>query len=296
MLGNEKISVVIALGYFDSLHIGHQKVISTAIEKARKLGVNPAVFSFDGNLRKVIGGADGKFVFTTSERKELIHALGVTEIIFAPITKTFLGKGKLYFLNYLNRIYDVKGYVSGGDYRFGKNGCGDVKYLTEYATAHGQFVITVPPVTSGDVRVSTTYIKDLLRHGEIQTANRLLDKSFFITGKVLKGRKVGRTIGFPTVNIPIPNDRAELKAGVYAGRITVDGKEYKIVLNYGNRPTFELEDKLIEGHIIDFSGDLYGKTMTVYFDEYLREIKKFDNADDLKAQLVQDVKRAKGTI
>ncbi len=294
MSDNQKKSVVIALGYFDSVHIGHQCVIKTAVDSANKIGALPAVFSFDGNLRKVIGGADGKFVFNSAERKELLYSLGVKEILFAPVTKTFLGRGKRSFLNYLNSIYDVKGYVSGSDYRFGYKGVGDVAYLNEYAKAHGQFVITVPPVLYEGERISTTGIKEILREGNVEKANALLGKSFFITGKVKKGRKVGRTLGFPTINVPIPFDRAVLKNGVYAGRIEVDGKTYKILLNYGDRPTFDLTEKLIEGHIVDYEGDLYGKTLTVYFDRYLREIKKFNDQTELSAQIKRDLEIVKG--
>ncbi len=294
MLDSKKISVVIALGYFDSVHIGHQKVISTAVARAKELGVTPATFSFDGNLRKFIGGADGKYVFTTAERKRLIYNLGVEEILFAPVTKTFLSKGKLFFLNYLNDIYDVKGYVSGEDYRFGHNGLGDVGYLKEYAEKRGQFVVTVPAVTLNEKRVSTTYIKSLLLCGDITTANAMLGGKYFVTGKVLKGRKVGRKIGFPTVNLPINADRSPVKYGVYSATVNVDGKEYKAVVNYGERPTYELYDRIVEAHIIDYEGDLYGKDLKIYFESYLRDIIKFNGEAELIEQLKKDVSAVKG--
>ncbi len=294
MSDNNKKSVVIALGYFDSLHIGHQQVISTAVDASKKVGATPAVFSFDGNLRKVIGGADGRFVFNTAERKKLLHEMGIEEILFAPVTKGFLGRGKRSFLNYLNRIYDVKGYVSGEDYRFGYHGQGDVEYLKEYALAHAQFVYTVPAVEVDGERISTTLIKGILSLGDIERVTKLLGKSFFVTGRVKKGRRVGRTLGFPTVNIPIPTDRAVLKNGVYAGRVVVDGNSYQALLNYGDRPTFSLKEKLIEGHLIDFEGDLYGKDIKVYFDKYLRDIIKFGDVAQLKEQISRDLETVKG--
>lgn len=296
MSDKEKLSVVIALGYFDSVHIGHKKVISAAVRAAEEAGVSPAVFSFDGNLRKAVGGADGKYVFTTTERSNRIAELGVKEIHFAPVTESFLRKSKRDFLDYLNEVYSIKGYVSGEDYRFGYKGEGDTEYLKEYAADNGQFVVTVKQVNLGAERVSTTFIKGLLKSGDVSTANKLLGGDYFISGVVTEGRKTGRKIGFPTVNIKIPEERAELKNGVYSGKFCINDKTYKVIVNYGARPTYGLTENLIEAHIIDFSGNLYGETLTVYFDRYLRDIMKFDGEAALQAQLEKDLAAVKGTV
>lgn len=295
MSDKEKLSVVIALGYFDSVHIGHKKVISAAVRAAEETGVAPAVFSFDGNLRKAVGGADGKYVFTATERRARITKLGVKEIHFAPVTESFLHKSKREFLDYLNDVYDIEGYVSGEDYRFGYKGEGDVEYLKEYAAVYGQSVVTVKQVNLGTERVSTTFIKELFKSGDVSTANKLLGDDYFISGVVIDGRKTGRKIGFPTVNIKIPEERAELKNGVYSGKVRINGKTYNAIINYGARPTYGLTEKLIEAHIIDFSGNLYGETLTVYFDSYLRDIMKFDGETALQAQLEKDLAAVKGT-
>jgi riboflavin kinase/FMN adenylyltransferase len=295
MSDNKKLSVIIALGYFDSVHIGHRAVMQTCVQKSLEQGVVPAVFSFSGNLRKIIGGADDKFVYDTDQRKAFINGLGIKEVLFAPTSKEFLGMDRTEFLDYLNSVYDIKGYVTGEDYRFGYKGLGDLQYLKEYAKTQKQMVFVVPAVTLYGERVSTTGIKKLLLDGEIKKANEYLGRPFSVTGTVCQGRKVGRTIDFPTANIQIPFERATLKNGVYAGYTEIDGKRYTALINYGARPTFGLSDKLVEAHILDFNGDLYEKSITLFFTSYLRDIKKFDDEKALKTQLEKDLVACKGS-
>lgn len=289
MLDNQKTPIVVALGYFDSVHVGHQKVISTAVQLAKDLGVKSGVVTFNGNLKKALGQTKGKYVFDKEERQTIIKNLGADEVLFLPITKTFLSKGKLAFLNLLNTVFDVKGYVTGEDYRFGKGGKGDVQYIKRYAKNHDQIVKVVKAVKMDDEIVSTTSIKMLLADGNIEKANRFLGYNYFVKGKVFADRQVGEKIGFPTANIKIDGDRAQLKNGVYIGKTTINGKAYKTLINYGGRPTFNLNDRLVETHIIDFKGDLYGQTLTITFTKFLRDIIKFDSVERLKDQLKIDV-------
>lgn len=301
MSGNEKKSVVIALGFFDCVHIGHRAVIGAAIKTAKKYGAVPAVFTFDGNLKEKLlsaenKAAEDKTVFTPEERKDYICALGVHEIFFAPVSFEFLNKTPSSFLDYLNEIYTIKGYVCGEDYRFGKGGEGDTEFLKGYARSHSQSVEVIGTVILKDEKVSTTKIKSLLSSGEVEKANELLGASYFVKGVVFEDRKVGTAMGFPTINVKIAPDKLKLKDGVYGGHITVGGKFYKTIINYGARPTFSLSEKLVEAHIADYSGKLYGKTVTLYFDFFMRENKKFDGVDELKAQLSRDLQRVKEAI
>ena len=294
MSDKSKKTVVIALGYFDSVHIGHRAVIGKAKRLAEKTGCEAAVFTFRGNLKAVLYGKDEKAVYTVSERRRCLKETGVNEIYFAPISRRFLDKSPEKFLEFLSSRYDIRGYVCGKDYRFGKNGAGDVKYLERYALERGQKVIVEDDFIFHGEKVSTTRIKGLLKDGKIEEAGKLLGGSYFVTGKVFEDRKVGRTLGFPTVNIKADPDKIKLKDGVYAGHITIKGKYYKTVINYGARPTFDLSAKLIEAHIVDFSGGLYGKRITLFFDFYIRDIQKFESPNELSERLKKDVLIAKG--
>ncbi|MBR5900657.1 MAG: riboflavin biosynthesis protein RibF [Clostridia bacterium] len=284
---------VVALGYFDSVHIGHQKVIKTAEALSYSKGAALTVFSFDGNLKKALGNADGCNVFTTKERKAIFKQIGIKNAQFAPTTKEFLSLTPTEFLDFINSFGTVVAYVCGEDYRFGRNGVGDVEFLKSYANKNGQEVVTVPMIDQDGEKVSTTRIKRLLLDGEIERANKLLGRSYFVTGKVERGRKVGEKLGFPTANVRIKKDKITLKNGVYAGRCLVDDKEYLAMINYGAKPTFSLSDLSIEAHLIGYEGDLYGKTVTLFIDGFLREIIKFASAEKLKEQLKKDLKNTK---
>ena len=288
-----KDKVVIALGNFDSVHIGHRSVISRANLKAKELGAKLVVFLFESGLRSMLLGTSDKPVYDLKKRQSLIEEIAPVKFHVAPVSKDFLETDRSKFLDSLCIEYDVKCFVSGDDFRFGKNADGNVEYLREYSLKNGIEVLTVEGVNFDDKRVSTTVIKGLLQDGDIKSANRLLGKNYSILGRVEKGRGVGKNLGFPTVNLSIDNSVLSLKCAVYKGCVKIDGKKYKAIINYGDRPTFSLDEKLIEAHVIDSSGDLYGRTIQLEFTDYLREIIEFDDKDQLIKQLKKDVREAK---
>lgn len=282
-----KPSCVIALGYFDSVHLGHKKIIECAAFAAWRLSVKSVVFTFDGEPGKK---QDGGSVLTTAERKSVICGeLGADELLIVKPDSEFMATDKTRFLEFLDEKYDILGYVCGFDYTFGCGASGNAAFLESYAIAHGRFTEIIGEVTAGGEKISTTRVKRLLADGEVEKANLLLTVPYFVTGKVEHERGVGRQIGFPTVNVFPESDKFPLKNGVYAGHITVNGKRYKTITNYGSRPTFGLDKRVVEAHIDGFDGDLYGQTVTLYFDRYLREIIKFDNVSELVLQLKKDI-------
>ncbi len=284
---------VIALGYFDSVHKGHRSVMRKAEELAKKYDATPAVFTFGGNLKACLGLEDEKCVYTPKERQKIIKEAGIDEVFFAPVDKDFLALDREEFLDFLNRKYDIVCYVSGEDYRFGRNGLGNKEFLSEYAKARGQDYFVCQTESYGEDKISTTRIKLCLKNGLVKEAGEMLGRCYSVTGKVFEDRKIGRKLGFPTVNIAIESDKFKLLGGVYKGRVIIDGVEYDAIINYGARPTYELNNKLIEAHVIDFNGDLYGKEMTLYFDAFMREIKKFCSEEELKNQLKADLSSVK---
>lgn len=281
------------MGHFDGVHVGHRAVIGLAVEKAVSIGAVPAVFTFDGDLKKRIKGSEFLPVYTIDKRRSLIKDLGVEEFFVAPVSEKFLSLSGREFLDLLNDEYDVFGYVTGSDYCFGRNAECDVSYLEGYAAQRGQRVYIVPDVILNGQRVSTTLIKENIKDGNVKKANIMLGTPYSVTGKVLPGRKVGRNLGFPTVNLAVNDGIIGLKCGVYQGYATLFGKKYDAVINYGARPTFSLNEKLIEAHLIGFSGDLYDKEITLYFTDFIREVMSFATVEDLRIQLRKDVLKVK---
>lgn len=292
MLDNKQ-RVVLALGYFDCIHIGHRKVIERAKALANQLNAKTVVFTFDGNLRKALKGENQKCVYLLSERKQILKEMGIDQIFLAPTTAEFLSLSKREFLDTLNKEYTILGYCSGNDYRFGAKGQGDVEYLSKYAKENNQFLEVIETFLFEGQKVSTTLIKEYLTAGDIEKANALLGREYSVNGRVIKDRGLGKKLGFPTANIKVGQEKHPLKNGVYSGKVYVDGKKYRAVINFGARPTFSLKEVLLEAHLIDFNGDLYDRELTVYLDRFLREVKTFNNVNDLKDQIAKDVEKVR---
>lgn len=289
MSGKNLTPTVLALGYFDSVHLGHRKVIETAKSLANELSATTTVFTFGGNLRATLSRRDDKYVYSLAERKEILKEMGVENIYVQPVDFTFLSMGKLAFLNMLNRKFDIKGYVSGVDYKFGKFAKGTTEDIKKFAETNSQVYKIVDTVDEGGKKISTSRIKIMLSAGDIKGANALLGRPFSVSGTVVKDRGVGTTLGFPTANLKIEKNKQTVKEGVYAGHVFVDGVCYGAVINFGSRPTFGGTETLLEAHIADFNGDLYGQNLTVYFDDYIREIRKFFSEEELKKQVAIDL-------
>lgn len=286
---------VLALGYFDSVHAGHRKVIKAARELADKSGCELVVFTFKGNLNAMLLKDNPKFVYNHLERQEIFNEIGcIDEIYFASADINFLGTAKLAFLNKLNKKYDIVGYVCGKDYRFGLFAKGNVDDLAKYAKGKNQQLVVVDDVMDEEgKKISTTGIKKLLLSGDVKKANKLLCRSYSISGTVKEDRGVGTTIGCPTANLKLDKDKQPLKDGVYAGRVTVGDATYRAVINFGPRPTFDVNDKMLEAHLLDFNGNIYGEKITVYFDAFIREIQKFVSPEKLKEQLDNDIEEVR---
>ena len=289
MSGKNLTPTVVALGYFDSVHAGHRKVIEEAKTLAASLSATVTVFTFEGNLRATLSRRDDKYVYSFAERKAVLAEIGVDNVFSQTADFNFLSMGKLAFLNWLNRKLNIKGYVCGVDYKFGKFGKGGLEDLVKYAESNSQALKIVDTLEMDGRRVSTSRIKTLLAAGDIKGANVLLARPYSFSGVVTHDRGVGAALGFPTANIKVEKNKQLLHEGVYAGHVFLDGKRYDTVINFGSRPTFGGKEIVPEAHIIGFSGDLYGQNITLFFDAYIREVRKFFSEDDLKNQLNDDL-------
>ena len=268
---------VLLLGGFDGMHLGHRKLLSCAKERGNTVGVS------------VIVGNKGEPLYTAAEREKLFSALGVDYFVELPFEE-IRALSAQEFLSLLKDTLSPESYICGEDFRFGYGASGDGETLKACAFVP---VSVEPLLYMGGEKVGSGRIKSLLSEGKIEQANALLGTNFFLLGKVERDRQVGNEIGFPTANIRYPKEKFPLKVGVYQTLVTVDGKEYKAITNFGARPTFLDGEVWTESHLIDFSGNLYGKTLCVSFVKYLREVKKFESVEDLKKQLAKDKEYAR---
>ena len=289
MSDKTKKRAVLALGFFDGVHVGHKKVISLAKNMAQSENATLVAVTFNGNLKGFFKSGE-KTIFSLDERIFALKNSGVDEVLLLPLTSEFLSLTAEEFLDWLNEKYNVIGYATGDDYTFGKGGQGNVIAIKNYANIHGGKVETASGEFIDGERVSSTAIKRYLQCGNVKKANEFLGEPYSVTGEVLHGRTVGKTLGFPTVNMLIDNDKIKLKDGVYAGKVILDNVTYRTIINYGARPTFNLDEKLIEAHIIGFNGNLYGQTITLKFSGFIRSVMRFNGSEELIKQLEKDVR------
>ena len=276
---------VFLLGYFDAVHIGHRKLIARAKELAQSRGVSLAALTFTDAKR-------GAQVYVFSERVAILSSLGVDYVCAAPFDEEFKNTEGETFLDVVTRSCGVRAFVCGEDLSFGKGAsCGKV-CLAEYCQKRGIPAEIMPIVSIGGEKASASLAKKYLDKGDVSSLNALLGDRYFISGQVeTEGRHVGRRLGFPTANLHPQEGKYPLRQGVYAVRAEVCGREYRGIANYGARPTFGDGRVVCETYLDGFSGDLYGKTLTVRFDRFLRPVMKFSSAEELRRQLERDLEK-----
>lgn len=276
-------NAILCLGYFDAFHKGHKRLIEVAKQTAKSQNLAVATLLFTG------GKNNEKDVFTLEERLEIAKKLGVEIAIVQPLDCEFMAKDKSQFVFDILNFNSIKAVVSGKDFRFGKNALGNVNYLKEICAISGVESIVLDDIVNDfGERYSSKNVKKLLDNGEIEKVNDYLGHDYFIQGEVVAGKKLGSKIGFPTANI-IPNDSKYLiKRGVYLTYTNICGKTYKCLTNVGAQPTFKGKNEIIESYIDNFSGDLYGKTITFNFVKRIRDIYNFSSKEELINQLKKD--------
>ncbi|MBR3864831.1 MAG: riboflavin biosynthesis protein RibF [Clostridia bacterium] len=282
--------VVMCLGAFDSVHIGHKSLIKKAQELKAKYLADLCVFTFN-NDHSVFASKFLGEVFTFEERLVRLENMVVDEVCEAKMSPEFASLSPKEFLTQLIDNRHIRAFVCGKDFKFGKNAKGNVELLKEFCNKKNIDLFVCDFVTDNlGNKIATTTIKEHLVNGEIISANNLLGDKYFISGKVVEGRRVGRTLGFPTANIEFSPTKLRPKSGVYLTEVIIDNKKYGAITNVGSAPTFNQENCLIETHIKNFSGDLYEKKLTVYFCDYIRPIMKFSTKEELINQLNEDLK------
>lgn len=275
---------LVVLGCFDAIHVGHRELFKKAKLQAKINGLDLGVMMFRE-------GKGGKQIYSFEERVKMVESYNVKFVLAIDFTPEFMQTMPLDFLSAIEEKINVKAYMSGKDFRFGKGAKGKSSTLKNYADdeENGVWYMPVKDVMSDGQKISTTLIKSCLDEGDVKRASELLGENFYIEGQVVEGAHRGTgVLGFPTVNINYPDWKYPVKHGVYKVSVTVDGNVHLGIANFGGRPTFGEDSEVLEVHIKDFDGDLYGKTIKISFVGYMRSIRKFADAQALAVQLEQD--------
>ncbi|MBS0475718.1 MAG: bifunctional riboflavin kinase/FAD synthetase [Proteobacteria bacterium] len=289
---------VIALGNFDGFHLGHQAVAGEAIRWARAEGRPAIVATFDPHpVRHFAPDAPPFRLTTLDQRQELFEAAGADAMLVFAFNAALAGTtAEDFVVKLLGERLRVSGVVTGEDFTFGKGRGGNVPVLREIGAACGIAARAVGPVMDGGEPVSSSRIRDALQAGDCATATHLLTRPFAIRGHVQHGDKLGRTIGFPTANLPLDN-YLRPRYGVYAvSGVLPGGRVVHGAANLGVRPQFDPPKELLEPHFFDFSGDLYGQEIEVALHHYLRPEATFDSLESLTAQIDADCRQAKALL
>ncbi len=285
---------VMAIGTFDGLHLGHQKVIRRALEWASRESRPGLVLTFCNHPLSVIAPARAPRCIETAEaRRDVLERLGVDFLMELPFTRALADMAADEFLRFLADTAAPAGLVVGENFSFGAGRQGTPAYLREAAPQHGLRVEVCPLAVIGDEVVSSTRIRELLAAGDLRAANDLLGRPFAVTGEVQHGDARGHRLGFPTANLPLAPNWAMLPQGAYAVRARFEGHDRFGIANIGNNPTFDGKESRLEIHLFDYAGDLYGVRLKVLFIERLREERHFGSMDELRRQLCDDETRAR---
>jgi riboflavin kinase/FMN adenylyltransferase len=286
---------VVTIGTFDGVHLGHQKILQTLLEEARSVDGESVLLTFYPHPRMVLFPESHgmKLLQTQAEKMEKLAEYGLQNLIIYPFSFEFSRLTALEFVRdiLVDKLH-VRKIVIGYDHQFGKNREGNIDYLKDIAETYDFEVIEIPAQDIDEVNVSSTKIRDALLKGDVERAAIFLGQPYVLSGKVVRGRALGRTIGYPTANIDV-NSNLKLVpgVGVYAVEVVIDGETYHGMLNIGKRPTIvSTDDVNLEVHILDFQDDIYDKTIAVRFLARVRDEQKFESVEALKEQLQKDEK------
>ena len=286
-------NITIALGTFDGIHIGHQKIISRAVNLAKQIKGKSVVFTFSNHPLSVIAPERCPLqLITEDDKAKLIEKLGVDILLTIPFTPEFLKLSALEFIKLTMENLRPKHIVVGPNYFFGYKRSGTPDFLAQAGVQRGFNVEIHPTVYCHDKIVSSTLIRQMIAAGNLDKATELLGRPVQISGIVIHGAKRGRQLGYPTINLDVARQLILPADGVYAVCLTLGNTHYNGIANIGNNPTFNEVGRRLEVHILDYSGDLYGQSVTIIFLKHIRGQITFSSAAELKLQICQDIKAA----
>ncbi len=287
----------ITVGTFDGIHQGHQIIINKVKEQAALLGVQSLLFTFEPHPKTVIvreGAPDIGLLTTIDEKIEVLEKTGLDSLYVSLFDKTFAATPAEDFVrDTLVKKLNMKSIIIGHDHAFGRNRQGNDELLQQLGEELGFQVHTVEQISNENERISSTRIRHALQHGKADEAARMLGRSYSLSGTVIHGQQQGRDLGFPTANLR-PDSPFKLipKVGIYATRVRIDRKIHNSVTYIGVRPTFDGTHKVVEVHVMDFDANIYGQNITVYFEKFLRDDRKFSSTNELVTNIQNDKNNA----
>ena len=290
---------VLTIGTFDGVHLGHQKIIERVVATARQEGLLATIFTFFPHPRMVVQhDKDLKLIHTLEEKKQLLQRLGVDLLVVQPFNEAFAQLTADEFVStILVQHLNVKKVIIGYDHRFGRNRTANINDMRLFGEKYGFAVEEISVQEVDEVSVSSTKIREALNKGDVTTAEHYLGTPYSLTGTVVHGLKLGRTLGYPTANIQVTEDYKLIpKDGVYVVYSYIGGQKVYGMMSIGKNPTIEGKGASIEVYFFDFNGDLYDRELTIYFLKYLREERKFSSVALLKKQLQDDETTARKAI
>ncbi len=283
---------VVTVGVFDGVHLGHRLIISKLISEAERLGASSVLFTLHPHPKSVL--CPEKFVpqdiTTVEEKADEISKLGVEHLVIYPFSKSFAGLTACEFVRdiLVGKLKACK-IIVGYDHHFGSDRNSDIESLRACLEPYDCSIERAEAYVEDDVTVSSTLVRRLINEGDVVKANHYLSYTYSLCGVVEDGDKIGRRLGFPTANLKVNSDKIIPANGVYAVRVLAEGRLYGGMINIGYRPTVsKLGEKRVEVHLFDFSSDLYGKEVRVFFEDFVRKEEAFKSIDDLKEQLIAD--------
>jgi len=278
---NDGIARSICLGYFDAIHLGHQKLIKKCIEDAKRKKIKSTLISFDTNPKSFINKKKIKEINTLTERLEIIEYFGIDEVILLHFDNEF---ADLTIDEFMVKVLDKlnpKSITIGFDFTYGKKGSGNAASLKQQLNNKCE-VNVIQSVNNQEGKISSTMVSQKLQLGKLSLVNNLLGYMYFIEGKVVKGSQIGRTIGFPTANLDYDSNLMIIKNGIYLGVASINGKLYKAMCNIGVNPSINKQkSKRVEVHILNFDSDIYGDNLRFYFNKFVTFEKKYENKEEL---------------
>ena len=290
---------VLTIGTFDGVHLGHQKIIERVVATARQEGLLATIFTFFPHPRMVVQHDKSlKLIHTLEEKKQLLQRLGVDLLVVQPFNEAFAQLTAEEFVStILVQHLNVKKVIIGYDHRFGRNRTANINDMRLFGEKYGFAVEEISVQEVDEVSVSSTKIREALNKGDVTTAEHYLGTPYSLTGTVVHGLQLGRTLGYPTANIQVTEDYKLIpKDGVYAVYSYIDARKVYGMMSIGKNPTIEGKGASIEVYFFDFNGDLYDRELTIYFVKYLREERKFSSVALLKKQLQDDETTARKAI
>ena len=288
-----KEKTIYALGFFDGVHLGHQALLRACRNLAEQHGCRSGVVTFDAHPEKTLLGSAPELINSPEDRQILIRQQGIDAIVSMPFDDNLRKMPWQDFLRLLLTRHNAAGLVCGEDFRFGHKGQGTAALLQQFCREEKIPCAIIPQQFVDGIRVSSSHIRSLLEKGDVAKAKAFLGRAHLLTGEVISGRGIGRTMGIPTANMAVSADILLPRQGVYACTAAVEGKTYPAVTNIGSRPTVGGHHVTVEPWLLDFAGDLYEKKLTLFFHAYLRPEEKFDSLEALQKQIREDAEKTR---